>query len=150
MILGEDHITIDKYRNTMKQCIGLYYPDMKSSDLDAAMDYSINKRYREEKASIDNSYKHKSMDMTLLQITDYIISRHPITTPFGTMFMNHETVPNPMANVVQQFLDNRGIHKKEMFKYPKGSEMYEHFNLLQSLDKIDTNGGKDAPIILVI
>ena len=133
MIIQEDHIVLDRYKSTMKDCISLYYPDMKSSDLDVILDYSINKRYRQEDATLVNSYKNKSVDTTLLKLADYIMSRHPITTAFGTMFMNHETVPNPMADVVQQFLDNRGIHKKEMFKYPKNSEMYNKYNLLQSL-----------------
>ena len=139
MILDQSP-TLDRYRKVARECISLIYPDMKTADLDAAIDYSIQKHYRQESATIENSYTKKSSNTTLLDVTDYIISRHPITTAFGTMFMNHETVPNPMATVVQQFLDNRAIHKKEMFKYPKGSEMYEHFNLLQSLDKIDTNG----------
>ena len=124
----------------MKECISLYYPNMNEKDLDDIIDYSINKRYREESAVLNNSYTNKKANTTLLQMVDYILDRQPITTAFGTMFSRHGTVPNPMANVVQEFLDNRSVHKKEMFKYPKGSEMYERYNLLQSLDKIDTNG----------
>ena len=56
------------------------------------------------------------------------------------MFKRHGDVPNPMGRVIQSFLDLRKSHKKEMFKYPKGSEMFERFNLLQALDKIDVNG----------
>lgn len=145
MITQEDHIVLDRYRSTMKDCISLYYPDMKSSDLDVILDYSINKRYRQEDATLVNSYKNKSVDTTLLKLADYIMSRHPITTAFGTMFMNHETVPNPMADVVQQFLDDRKIYKDKMFEFKKGSEDYERYNLLQSLAKI-----KSVLIILVV
>lgn len=133
--------TIMKYKDTMSKCIQMYFNDsINPRELDYAINYSINKRYKQSNASIDNSYKHKKVDKTLLEISDYIMSREPIVTAFGTMFQKHGTVPNPMGKVVQSFLDNRGIHKKEMFKYPKGSEQFEKYNLLQSLDKIDCNG----------
>jgi hypothetical protein len=124
----------------MAKCIQLYYPNINTIELEEAIDQSIIKRYDESPASIENSYTHKVANSTLLAIADYINSREPIVTAYGTMFKKHGEVPNPMAKVIQQFLDQRKIHKKEMFKYPKGSEDFEKYNLLQSLDKIDTNG----------
>lgn len=132
--------TLMKYKDTMGRVISMYYPEADKKDLSAAIDYSINKRLKDSKARVNNSYTKKIADMTLLQISDYIASREPIVTAFGTMFKKHETVPNPLATVVQSFLDNRTKHKKMMFKYPKGSEMFEKYNLLQLLDKIDCNG----------
>lgn len=132
--------TIRKYKDTMKRCIMMYFPEMDSRELEPILDYSIQKRYNKFDAQVANSYTNKTANMTLLAISDYITSREPIVTAFGTMFRKHADVPNPMAVVIQSFLDNRSKHKKEMFRYPKGTEMFEKYNLLQNLDKIDTNG----------
>ena len=151
--------TILKYKENMSRFISLYYPNATHEQIDAALDYSIQKRMRNSRAKISNSYKrykvlekdpktgterlvykNKEQDVTLQQISDYILSREPIVTAFGTMFAHHGEIPNPLCDVVQSFLDNRNKHKKQMFQYPKGSEYFEKYNLLQSLDKIDANG----------
>jgi hypothetical protein len=143
--------TIQSYKDKMKRLMYLYNPHINSKDLDNILDYSINKRLYNAKAGISNSYKRyidpetkKYKDLfheyTLLQIADYIKTREPIVTAYGSMFRKHGEVPNPLADTIQSFLDLRGIHKAEMFKYPKGSEMFEKYNLLQVLDKIDCNG----------
>lgn len=133
-------ITIDKYKQTTKQILKLSFPQMAESDFDEAINYSIQKRYKEQPAQIVNNYKKTTLDSTLLEIADYIYSREPILTGYGVMFRKHGTVPNPLYKVIQSFLDNRSIHKKMMFQYEKGSEDYEHYNLIQQLDKIDANG----------
>lgn len=140
MSIIKESPTIQKYKNTMSKCVQMYYPEMDIREIDRVLDYSIQKRYKSTDVKISNSYTNKTVDMTLLAISDYIASREPIVTAFGTMFKKHADSVNPMAEVVQSFLDNRSKHKKMMFKYPKGSEQFEKYNLLQQLDKIDCNG----------
>ena len=132
--------TILKYKDTMRRCVSMYYPMMDPRDIEAALNYSISKRYFKSDARVENSYTKKTANMTLLAVSDYIASRQPILTAFGTMFKRRGDVPNPMAVVVQSFLDDRSKYKKMMFKYPKGSEQFEKYNLLQQLSKIDVNG----------
>ena len=132
--------TLVKYKNTMKECLRLYYPQMSEYDLNKAIDYSIEKRFKNSKASLHNSYTKKEKEADLLRLADYINSREPIVTAFGTLFKKHADAINPLYETIQSFLDLRGIHKKEMLKYPKGSEDFEKYNLLQLLDKIDANG----------
>lgn len=139
MVINESP-TLVKYKDTMKRCIMMYYPQMEPLELDPILDYSINKRFKNTNVKIENSYTKKNANMTLLAISDYIASREPIVTAFGTMFRKKGEVPNPMGQVVQSFLDMRSKHKKMMFRYPKGSEDFEKYNLLQQLDKIDCNG----------
>ena len=134
-------MVVENYKDTMSRIIQLYYPFISKEELSPILDYSINKRYRENKnVEVVNTYKNTNSRLSLLAVAEYIASKEPIVTSYGTMFKKKGTVPNPLNIVVEQFLNARSIHKKQMFKYPKGSEEFEHYNLLQQLDKIDTNG----------
>ena len=133
-------MVLENYKDTLSRVIQMYYPTITKQELSPIIDYSIKKRYLEEPVTITDSYKNKSFSMNLLMLADYIQSKEPICTAYGTMFKKHANVPNPLGVVVQQFLDTRNADKKMMFKFPKGTEDFEHYNLLQQLDKIDANG----------
>lgn len=131
--------TLNHYKDTMTRIMRSMYPHLHPKDVKDAIDYSIKKRMYNGVVSVYNNYTNKKIDMSILEMCDYIATREPIITSYGVLFKRHESVPNPMGRVIQSFLDLRGIHKKEMFKFPKGSEDFEHYNLLQNLDKIDCN-----------
>lgn len=133
-------VTLKMYKDTTKRLLRYSFPGMNESDFDAAIDYSINKRLYNTPANIYNNYKHQRVDSTLLEIADYIYSREPILTAYGVMFRKHKQQQEPLLKVIQSFLDNRTRDKKIMFSYDKGTEDYEHWNLIQLLDKIDANG----------
>ena len=135
-----ESISLLKYKETMYRVVKMYYPEAKEIDIDNALNYSISKRYKSYNVELENSYTTKCTNKTLLELTDFIYERQPILTAYGTMFKKHGTVPNPLGKVIQSFLDQRVKDKAMMFKFPKGSEDYEKYNLLQSLDKIDANG----------
>lgn len=130
---------IEKYKEQLKRIVKLYCraPDYV---LDPVIDYSIKKRYHSDPVNIKNSYTHQNINMNLLRLTDWIMSKEPVVTAYGTMFRKHADSVNPLAVVTQQFLDARTAHKNKMFEFPKGTEQFEHYNLLQQLDKIDVNG----------
>ena len=48
--------TLVKYRDVMRQCLMLYYPESSPEVLDAAIDYSIQKRIQNANAVLSNSY----------------------------------------------------------------------------------------------
>lgn len=139
MIISESP-AISKYKEQMMKSLSLYYPDIHPSELSKAVDYSISKRFKDSECAVNNSYTKRTANMTLLKLTDYIMSKEPIVTSMGTMFKHHGEVPNPTIEVIKSFLANRKKHKKIMFSFPKGSEDFEKYNLLQQLDKIDANG----------
>ena len=122
----ENSCTINSYKDTMKQLLMLY-TDCDDGMLDNAIDYSIKKRYKKERCRVENSYTKQTSNMTLLALADYINSREPIVTAHGTMFAKHADAPNPLTKVIQLFLDQRGIDKKKMLSFPKGSEEYEKY-----------------------
>ena len=132
---------IGTYKENMCRLIRLYYPYISDEELSPILDYSINKRYEKNaNVGINNTYKHTYVRTDLLAMADYIASREPIVTSYGTMFKKKGKAPNPLAMVIDQFLEARGKHKKQMYAYPKGSEEFERYNLKQQLDKIDGNG----------
>ena len=136
----EEHGILKKYSNIMTRVIGSLFPDVDKRDIKDGVNYSIQKRFKNFDLKVKNNYKNKTIDLTALELLDYIEKKEPILTSYGTMFKKHDQVPNPMAKVIQGFISTRKAMKKEMFKYPKGSEMFEKYNLLQALAKIDVNG----------
>lgn len=131
--------TTDLYKKDMLDALKLSFPGMTETDLMEAIDYSIVKRGSDSKAYLDNNYKKIRENRTLFEITDYIIQREPIITVSGVMFRKHGYCPNPFVMLIQEFLEQRGIYKKTMFKYPKGSEEFEKYNILQLSEKVSGN-----------
>lgn len=128
---------IDKYKQIVISMLRYNFPLLTETELAAAVDDSISKHLVQTPARINNNYKNRTVEMTVQQIADYIISREPITTSYGVLFNRHGVVPNPLYGVIDGFIKSRKVLKKEMFKYPKGTEMFEKYNLLQLLAKID-------------
>lgn len=134
-----DSPSIQKYKNTMGQMLSLYFPNLTKTDIEAAMNYSIAKRYKPEKCTLDNDYTKKKANSTLAGMTDFILTNKPVMTGWGVLFKQRGIEPNPLVDMIASFMDLRNIHKDQMFQFPKGSEMYEKYYLMQILDKLDAN-----------
>ncbi|MDD3121925.1 MAG: DNA polymerase domain-containing protein [Candidatus Izemoplasmatales bacterium] len=130
---------IDLYHNDMVDTLKLIYPHLTKEYIGKAVKESIKKRYKEVPAKLHNSYTGDEQNVNLLSVTQWILKKEPIMTAYGVLFKKHADSVNPLTDMIAMFMNNRDIHKAEMFKYPNGSEMFEKYNLFQSLDKVDCN-----------
>lgn len=133
----QENSFIDKYKEVARDVVKMNFPLLAMQEIDAAIDWSISKRFTDHPIKVDNNYKKQTIDTTLAGIAQYILDRQPIITSYGVMFKRHGEVPNPVYDLIDSFINNRKKLKKEMFKYPKGSEQFEKYNLLQLLSKIE-------------
>ena len=124
-----------QYKAVLIEGLQNSFTGLSIKELSDAIDYSILKRVNNPKASIDNNYTKKRFDGTLLDVLDYINSCEPIVTSSGVLFKKHKKAKNPLSKVIMGFIEERGRLKKEMFKYPKGSEEFAKYNLFQLLEK---------------
>lgn len=124
---------ITNYKQIAMKMLHQNFPLLTEQELAAAIDHSISNHFKDTPVKVDNNYKQIEIDMTLRSMADYIISKEPIITSYGVLFNRHGVVRNPLYNMIDGFIIGRKQTKKEMFKYPKGSEEFEKYNLLQIL-----------------
>lgn len=130
---------IEDYKDVMIRMTQYVHPELSSSFLNNALDYSINLRKQDHPVVIKDNYKNIEYHNTIESLTNYIMKKEPICTSWGVLFNKHEAGPNPLTDLMKEFMDLRGIHKKMMFQHPKGTEEFQKYNLLQLLDKLDSN-----------
>ena len=131
--------SIELYKREMREALKLSFPRMYDTEIEAAIQYSIDKRFQDTNVKLENNYEKTEKETTLMRVMNYIIEREPIITVSGVMFKKHGTEPNPYVNLIQEFLQSRANYKDQMFLCPKGSEEFEKFNLLQLSEKVSAN-----------
>ena len=131
--------TINHYKDVVLRMASINKGEIPYNILNDAIDYSIDKRFKDSQVQIENNYKKKVVDLSLLDTCDYIENKKPIVSASGVLFQRHENSTNLIYKVIDEFLDSRTIAKNTMFKYPKGSEEFQYWNLQQLLEKRNAN-----------
>jgi hypothetical protein len=130
---------LDRYTGILKRIMPLSIPALTDGEIDEAIQYSIMKRFKDSDCTIHNNYKHKTVNTSIAQLTEYILDKEPIMTSYGCLFTKHGKVKNPLYDLIEEIVTIRDKFKHEMFKYKKGTEEYEKYFLLQLLAKVDAN-----------
>ena len=138
--MNENYANIStKYKASLKRNMKILMPELGDSELDRAIDWSMNRRIRDHQVEIDDNYHNQRTNINLIKLYEYIQERKPILTSYGCLFTQHGERPNPLYEMIQEFADRRNNFKKKMLQYPKGSEEYNRYNLNQLVAKVDTN-----------
>lgn len=138
--MNENYAKIfSKYKESLKRNMKILMPELGDSELDRAIDWSMNRRIRDHQVEIDDNYHNQRTNINLIKLYEYIQERKPILTSYGCLFTQHGERPNPLYEMIQEFADRRNNFKKKMLQYPKGSEEYNRYNLNQLVAKVDTN-----------
>lgn len=106
------------YEDEAVQLIKMLKPHMLKQDIRKAVQYSMDKHYKEEPCVLDNNYiKARAENGTLLKMANFINDKQPISTAYGVLFKRHGSKPHPLLDMIREFTDNRDYHKSLMFKY---------------------------------
>ena len=128
---------IQEYEQVMVDGLRHSFPLLNECELREAIRYSITNRLENKPACLKNNYTKKEINGTVLDILNYIQSLEPIVTSSGVLFKKHKEADNPLSRMIMGFIKQRKIYKAEMFRHPKGTEIFERYNLFQLLEKLN-------------
>lgn len=130
---------IEGYKNNVLDILQYSFPTIKKKDIYEALEYSINKRFNDSQCEFYNNYKNAKIETSLLGMANAILNNKFIMTSYGTLYNRHENIKTPTYRILDIFINARSKFKKEMFKYPKGTEEFKKYDMLQLLAKLDAN-----------
>lgn len=130
---------VQDYKRVMLDSLSASFPKLTREQLEVAINWSILNRHDNKPAYLDNNYTKRQINGTVLDILDYINKLEPIVTASGVLYKKHKEANNPMDKMIMGFLAQRSKFKITMYDFPKGSALFEKYNLLQLLEKLNAN-----------
>lgn len=141
---------LDKYRDDVIYAIKKIDPTITDDEILEATNELLQENLMNPEVILDNNYVGETKTATLLSTFDWIETRKPIIAGNGTFYKNQDEPGgyNPIATMLNGFLDQRTAYKKEMFAIPDPtSRAYQMLDLSQGNEKILANsyyGGSGA------
>ena len=142
------HIFIKKWKKYNRKILMAMYPSLSKEEINNFLDKQIEENIKNPNATIHNNYVHKSIDIDLLSVIDWIEETKPIMAGFGVLYNNQNKTINPNAKMLESFLFARSAIKKNLKKYIEGTFEYKETDRKQLTEKINANsyyGGSGSP-----
>ena len=114
-------------------------PNWDDDFLDEQILKFTRERVKNPEVVIDNNFTGENRETTLLSVFDWTFDRKPIIAGNGTFYKNQHEAMNPMAKMLEGFLNDRKHYKKLMFKEEPGSWKYQDYDRKQLNQKILAN-----------
>lgn len=130
---------LKKYRKEMKEIMKAINPDWSNDFLDKYILEFTKERIQNPEVNLDNNFTGENRDSTLLSVLDWTFDRKPIIAGNGTFYKNQHEAMNPIAKMLEGFLNERKRFKKLMFKEEPGSWKYQDYDRKQLNQKILAN-----------
>ena len=115
-------------------------PKWDEKDINKILNTMLMEQMQNPQVTMDNNVTGENRDSTLLSVLDWTIKRKPIISGNGTFYKNQHEALNPIAKMLDGFLNNRKAVKKKMFQVEdKTSDKYKDLDREQLNWKILVN-----------
>ena len=115
-------------------------PKWDEKDINKILNTMLMEQMQNPQVTMDNNVTGENRDSTLLSVLDWAIKRKPIISGNGTFYKNQHEALNPIAKMLDGFLNNRKAVKKKMFQVEdKTSDKYKDLDREQLNWKILVN-----------
>lgn len=115
------------------------FPNVSKKEFSSYLDRKLGVSLINPMVKIHNNYNHLELDISLLDVVDWIREKQPICAGFGMFYKNQNISVNPNAVMIGNFLDLRKEFKSLLKVYLEQSYDWLTANRRQMTEKINAN-----------
>lgn len=117
---------VDRYQESAYTLYMQLHPNADPTRVKTLINERVMRTYKDPICQLDNNVTHVTIDTTLSNAINWIEHKNPIIAGNGTFFKQHAEYLSPTVRMLEALMDKRGIVKKEMYTFPKGSVGYKN------------------------
>lgn len=130
---------IKQWRKEIVGILSTIYPEDNKRDIKDYVNKKIVENFKQPNAVLHNNYIHRKQEINLVSVGDWIHDRQPIVGGYGVFFKNQNSVLNPAAIMLDNFLTLRKSYKDKLKDYHESTYEYATFDRKQLTEKINAN-----------